>query len=447
MCSECVICASANQLPGEKDLRPDRIATPPPLIAVILLSVALLVGRQAMAADYSLTGFGTIGYAVSDLKAPYLRYIDKSGTLRADSLIGLQGEAQFDPQWGATVQVVASAPRYKDNGVAAQVRWAFASYRPNNEWLIRAGRLRPPVLINTQNAEVGVTYEQARLPQEIYSLSPAYDVDGIAVTKTIPTNDSEIVLDGYIGRSKTSYRAPFQRDSAQTIFPDKYFPEEIGSYGIAASKTSGPLSFHMGIHKVELRPDKGRQFVDSFNPVSLPAPSPFGGTIYLPGVVIDKIDVHAIAIGVEYQSKNWRLVGEYGQRIIKDTKMAVGSKAASFMISRQVDEWTPYVAYAKLLSPSETRDFYKALNGTPVPLLASFPPFSQSATYHQVLADGVSVLDQHSIMFGSSYRINLTSRIKFEWMRTKVGLASALIDGDVHHKSFNVFSLSYNFSF
>ena len=32
-------------------------------------------------------------------------------------------------------------------------------------------------------------------------------------------------------------------------------------------------------------------------------------------------------------------------------------------------------------------------------------------------------------------------------MRTKIGQASALVDGDVHHKSFNVLSMSYNFAF
>lgn len=32
-------------------------------------------------------------------------------------------------------------------------------------------------------------------------------------------------------------------------------------------------------------------------------------------------------------------------------------------------------------------------------------------------------------------------------MRTKVGLTSALVDGDIHNKSFNVFSMSYNFAF
>ena len=179
----------------------------------------------AGAADYSLTGFGTAGYAVSDQQSAYLRYIDKGGTFKTDSLIGLQGEAQFDPQWGATIQIVASAPRTRDDGVEAQVRWAFVSYRPNNEWLLRVGRLRPPVFINTQNAEVGMTYNAARLPTEVYSISPVYDADGAAFTRTWALEGSEVNLDGYWGKTKIKFRNPFQADPALRLFPDPYIPQ------------------------------------------------------------------------------------------------------------------------------------------------------------------------------------------------------------------------------
>src|ERR1044071_9446964 len=95
----------------------------------------------AQAADFTLSGFATMGYARSDQDFRYLRYIDNGGTLKADSLVGAQAEARFNPEWGATVQAVASAPRTRDEGVEAKVRWAFLSFRPDNEWLFRVGRL------------------------------------------------------------------------------------------------------------------------------------------------------------------------------------------------------------------------------------------------------------------------------------------------------------------
>jgi hypothetical protein len=142
------------------------------LVGVVLfVSCTAFQSTDATAVDVAFTGFGNIGYAVSDGDFRYLRYIDNGGTFKADSLFGFQAEGRLNAKWGATVQAVASAPRTRDSGYEAKVRWAFLSYRPDNEWLFRAGRLRPPVLINTQNAEVGVTYDQARLPAEVYSLS------------------------------------------------------------------------------------------------------------------------------------------------------------------------------------------------------------------------------------------------------------------------------------
>ncbi len=331
--------------------------------------------------------------------------------------------------------------------MAAQVRWAFASFRPNNEWLFRVGRLRPPVLINTQNAEVGVTYDHARLPVEVYSLSPAYDIDGFAFTKIFSQENAEIAVDGYVGKSTIKYRTPFQRDPSQTIFPDKYFPEKIDLMGLVISGSFGPLLVRGGVHKAVLRADKQRQFVNSFDPTPFPAPAPFGGTIYVPGAVIDKIDVAVITLGADYRSGPWRLSGEFGQRIINDTKIGVGSKSAYLTVAHELGRWMPYATYARLLSASVTRDYYRDVNATPVPLGAQGAPLFTPVNYHQILADGAFVFDQHSLMLGTSFNLTIASKLKFEWMRTKIGLASALVDGDVHHKSFHVISMSYNFAF
>jgi hypothetical protein len=63
------------------------------------------------------------------------------------------------------------------------------------------------------------------------------------------------------------------------------------------------------------------------------------------------------------------------------------------------------------------------------------------------MADLIPILDQHSTMLGASYSFSATSKLKLEWMRTHVGLASAFVDGDVRNQSFNVFSISYSVVF
>jgi hypothetical protein len=82
-----------------------------------------------------------------------------------------------------------------------------------------------------------------------------------------------------------------------------------------------------------------------------------------------------------------------------------------------------------------------------VPLATQGPPLFVPANWHHFLADRISVYDQYSIMLGTSYSFSATSKLKLEWMQTKVGLASSLVDGEVHNQRFNVFSVSYSMSF
>lgn len=409
--------------------------------ALLYCAFSLLGAAGATAAELKLTGFGTLGYAIGDQDFSYLRYINNRGTFKADSLLGLQGEAQFNSQWGATLQAVSSAPRTRDNGAEAKIRWAFISFRPDNNWLLRVGRLRPPFLINSQNAEVGVTYDQARLPQEVYSLSPVYDFDGGAVTKTWSLENSETSLDAYWGKSDIKYRV-FSRDAAQPL----YVSEKIQAQGLIISHTTGPLSLRGGAHRAAVE-FENQVITDTFTPTSVPFPPPIGGTLYLPSSAISKVYLTVLVLGADWRAGDWRVTGEYAQRIVKDTNIGPGGKSAYVTLTRQIGKWTPYVTHARLLSDADTREIYQAVNGTPVPLAAQLSPPFLPANFHRTLADTILVFDQYSTMLGASYSFSAMSKLKFEWMQTHIGLHSNLVDGDVHNQRFNVFSVSYSMAF
>ena len=91
-------------------------------VATLLVAIVMCVPGYGTAVDFALTGFGTVGFAIADQDLIYLRYIDRSGTFKTDSLIGAQVEARFNNEWGATVQMVGSAPRTHDDGYEAKVR-------------------------------------------------------------------------------------------------------------------------------------------------------------------------------------------------------------------------------------------------------------------------------------------------------------------------------------
>jgi hypothetical protein len=409
-----------------------------------LLSLACVADPARSQPQFTLSGYGTLGYAIADQDVGYLRYIDKDGTIKADSLFGLQLDARLDSQWSVTVQGVASAPRTRDSGYEAAIRWAFVGFRPRNDWLLRAGRLRPPVLIATQNAEVGVTYDVARLPAEVYTLSPVYDVDGAAVTKTWLGEDTEVDLDAYFGSTRINYRLPFQRFGQQ---PD-YFPERITLGGLVVSYINGPLLLRGGVHRATLHAAGDLPFRRGFTTVTVPGLPPVGGTLYLPSQdIVDTIGITVLTLGADWHHDDWRVIGEYGQRIVRDIDYGADSKGAYVTVSRSIGQWTPYATYARLLSGSQPRNLYRTIDATPVPLAVLGPPFLLPPTFHQALADSVIAYDQYSTMLGTSYSFSATSKLKLEWMHTHIGLVSALVDANFHHRSFNVYSISYSFAF
>jgi hypothetical protein len=399
-----------------------------------------------LAADFSFNAFGTVGYAISDQgDFRYLRYIDDKGTFKVDSLLGAQFEVRFNPEWSATVQVVGSAPRRRDDGVEAAVRWAFVSFRPTNDWLIRGGRLRPPVFIHTQNAEVGVTYDQARLPVEIYSLSPVYDVDGAAVAKTWLLDKAEINLEAYWGTADVKFRLPFLPPERRLFFQGTHFQEDVTFRGAVLSYSAGPLFLRGGFHAARIRGET--PINETFVPVAFP-----GGALYLPGGSVDVLHAQLLTFGVDWRSGNWRATGEIARRSFKETVAAVDSNSAYVTVAHALGKWTPYVTYARVLSDSGARRLHQEIKSTPVPpgLVGMTLPGLGVVTpdFNRITSFGIQAQDQYSTMLGASYSFSPTAKLKLEWMRTKVGVASTLlVDGDVSNRHFNVYSLSYSMAF
>ena len=257
---------------------------------------------------------------------------------------------------------------------------------------------------------MGVTYDVARLPAEVYTLSPVYDFDGGAVTKTWTFDNAELALDAYWGKTQIRYRLPFQRSPTSTQvfqsigFPtDGYVHEDVDTKGVILAHTSGPLLLRGGVHHARLRPHP--PVPETFAPTPFPAPPPFGGVVYQPVDPQDRFDVTVITLGTEWYADPWRVTGEYGQRISNDTKLGPASKSGYVTVARAFQNWTPYVTYARLRSSGVQRRLYQDLNATPVALGAQGPPLFVPSDLHTVFADVLTVFDQSSTMLGVSVQL------------------------------------------
>jgi len=416
------------------------------ILACLLLSSA---SQSAHAVDYSLSGYGTIGYAQSDQDNTYQRFINKDGSFKRDTVLGAQLSARFNPEWSATLQAKLAPAADSDQDVKATLSWAFLSYRPTDDWLFRVGKLRIPFYLNSENSDVGTTFTSARLPVEVYSTAATVDFVGASFAKTWLVKDSELILDGYWGKANDASWRLYARDPntspAPKLTPDgqpgEYFAKlNTKSGGLRLSLNQGGDTFLAGIHRAETTQRGG----PSLGPATYVLGPDFGiGDYYVPSLDARKITTTTAHLGASIDlGHGFRTTGEYVRRKNSGSTLAPDSKGFYLTLQKDLGSWTPYLTYARLTT--KNRDLYQAVNNArPLAILNS--------TYQRALADTMVVYDQDSWTLGTSYALNRKSKIKAEWSVVQTGVASSFVDappggesGDLH---INVFSLSYSFTF
>ncbi|MEB0137190.1 hypothetical protein QN362_17800 [Actimicrobium sp. CCC2.4] len=424
------------------------------LRAPVVLVAGVFMAWPAVAVDLSYSGFGTVGYSRSDQPYHYQRFVDNDGTFRRDSVLGLQVDARINDQFSATVQGKVAASLKSDSATDATISWAFLSWRPSNDWLVRAGRLRVPLYLRSESTDVGTTFDFAQLPTEVYSTSPTTDVDGLAVSKTWNSAVGEWTLDGYVGSTNTTFRTYLRDNPAAGLSGRASTPVRVNARGLVLTFQQDDNLFRIGAHDVRVKTTDGQFFPVTYPFVTIaPGIGYYQVSSQMPGPGLSAVgEIHSptytlgadVAVGADF-----RLVGEYVRRNVLGVNTGSNTQGAYLAVLRPVGAWTPYVSVGRLLSKPEVRDLYGKVNTNRVP--AFIPGAARINASQRAGADGLSPYDQTTWAAGTSYRLSPSSKLKAEWARTRVGLASGLIDappgGESGNQVVNVLSLSYSFVF
>ena len=424
--------------------------------AAWLLAVLLnLAPSQAAAIDFSVSGFGTVGYARSDQSYAYQRFIDDSGTFWRDTLAGLQIDATFADKFGATAQFKLAPATNNDDEYKGTVSWAFLSWRPTNDWLLRAGKQRIPLYLYSQTHDVGVTYDFARLPTEMYSITPNNDLVGLSFSKSWGPANGELVLDAYWGKFRGDFRF-WLRDDVPPIQSSGplFYPEDIKGGGLTLTYKRNENTYRIGLSRVVAEIRDGTPFPTSYPFVTLaPGIGYFQVDNSLPGPGVptrDSLTITVVTLGAEQDlGSGFRVIGELARTFVPDTDVSVASTRGYASLLKRVENWTPYVVYAFLRSQPDVRSLYNSVNYNTVP---DFVPGAALINASQrSAADRSFTYDQRSWAVGTSYAFSATSKLKAEYLRTHIGEVSTLVDApsgsNIRNQNINVFSLSYNFVF
>jgi hypothetical protein len=424
--------------------------------AVVCCLGLLIEGSESLAAwpDCSVSGFGTLGGAISDQDVIYQRHIDDHGTLNRDSLAAIQLDTRLSDAWSLTLQAKAAPSERDDNAWDPTLTWAFLSWRPTNDLLWRLGKQRLPLMLYSANSDVGVTFDFARLPTEAYSILPTQDFIGLSLAKTWFEADREWTLEGYLGYVHTNWRY-YLRDNLEPAFSAGtfYLGYDVNMAGLVLSGRGGEHTWRLGLHRAEASSDVGNM-PERFPFVAL---APGLGYYQIldafpgPGVpMIEQYNIWVLTLGAEIAlPHDLRLVGEYGRRRFTNATTGPDTSAGYLSLLKRIGRWTPYVYWSGIRTSGATLDFIARLNDTRLP--GTIPSADLINASQRTGADLLSPYDQYSLALGTSYSLSPTSRIKAEWTHTRTGRLSTFVDAppdeDSGGRQINVFSLSYSFTF
>lgn len=400
---------------------------------------------RAAGLDVRVSGFATLGYAISDQPWRWQRFTDKHGTLWRDSIVGGQLDARFSPNWSATAQLTLAPSTRHERQWAVEAAWAFVSWRPDNDWLLRAGKQRVPIFLNAENRDVGQTYAFARLPAEAYAVSPTTDYTGLSVSRTWQRDSGELSADAYGGRAQIS-----DRIHSRELGP-QYVPVHTDIFGAALTWRSEALNWRVGLIRAVTQRSDGQLL-----PRSYPFVSPFPGFGYFqvsndipggPGIrSTDAITNHIVNLSLDARvAPNWRVVTEVARNIQSRTDLGANTVGGYVAVLHTLGHLTPYVSLARLQTLGAPRKVSEAL-------MASAGSGSDALSVAQrVAADSIPVYDQTSAGVGAAYALSPRSQLKGEWMHTRIGRRSAMADdppeGTLSQTGVNVLSLSYSVVF
>ena len=397
----------------------------------------------AGAVDFNESFFGTLGYAASNRPYAFQRSIDNHGSFYRDSILGGQVDASLSPQWSATVQLTLSPSLTRDKTWALQDAWGFVSWRPDNDWLLRLGKQRAPLFLNSENRDVAQTYAQARLPAEVYALSPTTDFTGLSVLRTWLKGNDDLGAELYGGRAHVTDRA---------------YASDLGPVftSVRADLVGMTLSWHTpqsllraGYIHANVARDDGQPFDRSFALVGQGPLSYYQVSNALPGPGVpttSEVVNNVMLLGLDTELwPDWRLVLEGARSVQLRTSLGDDTAGASVTLLHNIGRWTPYAGLAALHTLGAERELQAAL------LNAAGSGSGALAVAQRIAGQSMPVYEQATLSVGSSLALDAHSRVKVEWAQTRVGQGSAMIDdpmgSHIAHTRVQVYSMSYSFAY
>jgi len=406
---------------------------PNSLLAVV---TGILLAQAAWAEDetpqFSLSGFGTLGTVYHDHSGvQFRRDISvpngaKGGELdfAQDSMLGVQATARPGSQFEATLQVVS---RHSiDNDFQPQVTWAYAKYKPVEEFAIRAGRLGIELYLQGDTSEIGYTNLPIRQPIIFYPRTH----DGIDAEYTQALGKGTLRLKGSLGLTVGKLKGGGSDDTYDHSGSKAVgLIVEYARTGWTGRVSAGELSL-----KDEL---SGPQFSALKNGLSM---APNGAEI-LARLSLKNRHVDFVSAALAYDSGPLQWTANYS---VTSSQHWSDTQAFFTQLGYRLGSFTPYAIYSQQRTARQ-------LAATGIPWSPATADLNQGAA----LAQANLLINQSDIAAGVRYDISRNTALKFQVDRIRYKDPSSIVDPSllgesVEHRAtrkLSLFSMALEFVF
>lgn len=185
-----------------------------PKLTITTLAVLSALALSAHAQDgmpITVSGFGTGALTMTNSdQAEFSRVNQASGVGKdarpgVDSNLGIQATAKWSDTISFTAQGLVRKSGNNDQ-FGAELAWAFAKIKLNDDFSLRLGRVGLPVYMISDVRNVGYANTMLRPPNEVYRQVTVDNADGGDVVYQHSFGDTTVTAQAAIGRSKV--RAP-----------------------------------------------------------------------------------------------------------------------------------------------------------------------------------------------------------------------------------------------
>lgn len=369
----------------------------------LVIGLGIALGSGTAQAEYEINSFLTIGAASSNVPGTYLDRIIEGVTFENDSKYGVNLRSEFNENIYGAAQLLATG---RDDQFNVEAEWAFISYKINDGFNIRVGKLNLQTFLHSDYKEVGYLYPHVRLPEEVYAFNPTRNFPGV-----------ELMHIAKIGAS-TTLTSQFFIGSAEAIPSPNVRMNGINGYGVNFQLDNKYFTLRAGAITPEVR------LTQTNHTINLPT-----GPVTLPDRVLDEKDRVLLAtFGLSWDIANFVGFGEYiSSKTEGVTKEVFPDREGAYLtVGYQMGNFLPYVTSA-----------YADSEGT-----------AQTAATAGFMPNPLIIQD--STTLGMRYDVNDFSAVKFEYKHIEpenTVVNSGFNMGYASDEDFTITSLSYDMIF